>query len=159
MHYEEMNPMEVQESPAEIKAPENVLLGIIGALIGAVIGGASIVLLSQLGYVAALSGAILAFCTFKGYELLAKGLSTKGIVICIVLMLLTPIIADWIDWAIVLMQSWADLSITFGEALILVPLMLADGTIAMGDYLKNLGMIYLFVVLGGFYTVRSVLKK
>lgn len=159
MNFEEANQATLPENPVEVKAPENMLLGVIGALVGAVIGGVCIVLLSQLGYVASLSGFVLAFCTLKGYELLAKDLSKKGIVICVILMLLTPFIADWIDWAIVLMQSWADYGVTFAEAFVTVPLLLQDGTIAMSDYLTNLGMIYLFVLLGGFYTVRNALKK
>ena len=145
--------------PVEIPASENMILGIVGALIGALLGGASIVLLSQMGYVASISGVILAFCTLKGYELLAKGLSKKGIVICIVLMVLAPFIADWICWALVLMEAWADYGVTFAEAFVTIPALLEDGTIAMEDYLMDLGMLYLFVVLGGFYTVRNALRN
>lgn len=158
MNFEEVSAAESTENPAEFKAPENVGLGIIGALLGAVIGAACIILLSQLGYVASLSGVVLAFCTLKGYELLAKGLSKKGIAICVVLMVLTPFVADWIDWAIVLMQNM-EISLTFGEAFVAVPLLLIEGGIEIATYLSNLGMIYLFVVLGGFYTVKKVIKK
>ena len=159
MNCEEMNQLDLQKNPAEDKAPENVPLGILGALVGAVIGGASIVLLGRLGYIASLSGLILAFCTLKGYELLAKGLSKKGIVICIVLMVLTPFVADLTDWALVIMDAWADYGITFGEAILAIPALMQDGSIDMGEYFKNLGMIYLFVVLGGFYTVKNTIKK
>ena len=61
-----------QGTPAELKAPENVPMGLLGALVGAALGGASIILLSQLGYIASISGVILAFCTLKGYQLLGK---------------------------------------------------------------------------------------
>lgn len=159
MNYEDVNQLEMQENPAEVKAPENVLLGFVGAVIGAVIGGAIIVLLSQLGYIASLSGVILAFCTLKGYELLAKGMSKKGIAICLILMILTPFIADWIDWAFVVMDTWADYGVTFTEAILAVPALMEDGSIEMAEYFKNLGMIYLFVVLGGFYTVKKAIKK
>lgn len=165
MNNEEVSQLEIPENPenlenpAEVKAPENVALGIVGALIGAAIGAACIILLSQLGYIASLSGVVLAFCTLKGYELLGKGISTKGIVICIVLMVITPFVADWIDWAIVVMQYYEGSAITFAEALLIVPLLMEDGSIAMSDYLTNLGMIYLFVALGAFYTVKSAFKK
>lgn len=154
----ETNPVEL-ENPAEVKAPENVVLGLIGALIGAVIGGASIIILSQLGYVASISGVILAFCTLKGYELLGKGMSRKGIVICVVLVIVTPFVADWIDWALLLMDAWSAYGVTFADALTYLPELMADGTIPMADYLKNLGMIYLFVALGGFYYFKNALKK
>ncbi len=154
-------PAEIQEpeNPAELRTPENIPLGVIGALIGAVLGGASIILFGKLGYVSALSGAILAFCTLKGYELLAKGLSKKGIAVCIVLMLVTPFVTDWLDWAMAVQEAYAEYNLTLSEASAVIPALMADGAIAMSDYLINLGMIYLFVVLGGFYTVKKALKK
>ena len=148
-----------QAAPAEVKAPENVLLGFIGALIGAVLGGASIILLSQLGYIASLSGLILAVCTLKGYELLGKRLSKKGIVICVILMLITPFIADWIDWSIYLMRDYPEYDLTILDACITFGAMLAEGYVVMFEYLKNLGMIYLFVVLGAFGTIKNAFKK
>ncbi len=143
----------------EVKAPEKFGLGLIGAVIGALIGGASIILFSRLGYVASLSGLILAFCTLKGYELLAKGLSTKGLILCSILMLVTPFAADWLDWAIMLYQEVAAYGATFLDCLVILPELFKDGTIAMSEYLKNLGMIYLFVIMGGFYTLKNAFKK
>ena len=61
--------MEIQEKQ------ENLALGILGALLGGILGGAAIVLIGQLGMISALSGVVLAFCTLKGYELLGKKLS------------------------------------------------------------------------------------
>lgn len=145
--------------PAEAAAPERMGLGIVGALIGAVIGGASIVLLSQLGFVAAISGVLLAVCTLKGYELLGKQLSRRGIIFCLILMIVTPVIADAIDWAIIVHDAWKDYGASLFECLIIIPDLLADGTIPMDTYLGNLGMLYLFVALGGFGTMKNALKK
>ena len=144
---------------AAAKKPENVVTGIVGALIGAAIGGASIVLLSQLGVVASLSGLLLAVCTLKGYELLGGQLSTKGIIISIVLVLITPYIADRIDWAIVIMNSYSDLGVTFGEAFAAVDPLIAEGAIEKSDYLLNLLKIYGFAALGAFATLRGAFKK
>ena len=152
---------EVMEAaaPAEVKAPENVVLGLIGALVGAILGGASIILLSQLGYIASISGFILAVCTLKGYELLGKRLSKKGIVLCVVLMIVTPFLADWIDWAIYLMKDYPEYELTIVDSCILMGELMAEGYVDMFEYFKNLGMIYLFVVLGAFGTLKNVLKK
>ena len=148
-----------QAAPAEVKAPENVLLGFIGALFGAMLGGASIILLSQLGYIASISGLILAVCTLKGYELLGKRLSKKGIVLCIILMLITPFAADWIDWAIYLMKEMPEYNLNLADACVVMGQMMAEGYVDMAEYAKNLGMIYLFVAMGGFYTLKSAFKK
>lgn len=138
---------------------DNVITGAVGALLGAVLGGGSIILLSQLGYIASVSGLILAVCTLKGYELLGGGLSKKGIAISLLLMIVTPYLADRLDWAIVLVREWADYGVTFGEAFAVLPELLADDSTLMGDYLKNLLMIYGFVVLGAFSTLKNAIRK
>ena len=138
---------------------ENVIGGIVGAFLGALIGGACIILISMLGYIASVSGLILAVCTLKGYELLGGKLSGKGIVISILFMLVTPYLADRIDWAIVIVQEFAEYGVTFAEAFGAVPELLKDGSIEMGEYIKNLLMIYGFCVLGAFATLKNALKK
>ena len=69
---------------------ENVLTGLIGAFLGSLIGVACIVAIGQLGYVASISGVIMAVCAIKGYELLGGAMSRKGAVIaCILIVLMT----------------------------------------------------------------------
>lgn len=156
------HPVQPQAEPqqqAPVQKPENFIAGIVGALIGAAIGGGSIILLSQIGYVASISGLILAICTLKGYELLGGKLSAKGIIVSLVLMLAMPYIADRIDWAIVLLQSFPDEGITFGQAFGMVPSLIEDGLIEEGEYIKNLVMIYIFVAIGAFSTVFNLLKN
>jgi len=143
----------------EKQKKDNMLTGTVGAFLGALIGAACIILLSQLGYIASISGLVLAVCTLKGYELLGGRLSGRGIAVCVFLMLVTPYIADRIDWAIILMQEWAEYGATFGECYALFPELLLDGSIEVGAYIKNLLMIYGFTLLGAFTTVRNAVKK
>lgn len=145
---------QAEVTPVAAQKPENVLTGVVGALIGAVLGGASIVLLSQMGYVAGISGLILAVCTLKGYELLGGQLTKRGIMISCLLMLITPYIADRIDWAIWILQEFPDYGLTFADAFAIVH-EVADPT----AYFSGLGMVYLFVVLGAFGTLKGLFKK
>lgn len=147
------------EAPAKPEKRENVIAGIVGALIGALIGGGCIILLSQLGYVASLSGLVLAICTLKGYELLGGRLTKKGIIISIIFVLATPYIADRIDWAILILKEFSDYNITFADAFAAVPAMIEEGAIESGVYIKNLLMIYGFAALGAFTTLRNAFKK
>ena len=103
----------VQGNPELQATKENTMKGLLGAVLGGILGGESIVLLGQLGYVASISGVILAFCTIKGYELLAKEFSKKGLLICVLVMLITPYLADRVDWALVIAR---DLGMAFGDA-------------------------------------------
>ena len=143
---------------AEQGKPENVMTGVVGALIGAVLGGASIILLSQLGFVASISGVILAVCTLKGYELLGGRLSKRGIVISCVLMAVMPYIADRLDWAIVIAQTFADEGVTLGMAFAAVHNVIAENDM-VADYFSSLAMVYLFVVIGAFGTLKGLFKK
>lgn len=138
---------------------ENAVAGSVGALIGAVLGAGCIILLSQLGYVASVSGLVLAVCTLKGYELLGGKLSGKGIFISILFMAVTPYLADRIDWAILIMQEWKAYDVTFADAFSVFPELLKDGSVEMGIYIKNLLMVYGFTILGAFATLRNALKK
>lgn len=165
MDLENMEKSPVENAPVSESAvaavpqkPENVLTGVVGAIIGAVLGGASIVLLSQLGFVAAISGVILAVCTLKGYELLGGQLSKRGIIICCVLMAITPYIADRIDWAIIIAQTFADEGVTLGMAFAAVHDVIAESDMLV-DYFTSLGMVYLFVVMGAFGTLKGLFKK
>ena len=134
----------------EVKKPENVMTGIVGALIGAAIGGASIVLLSQMDVIASISGIILAVCTMKGYELLGGRMTKKGIVISVLLMLAMPYLADRIDWAIRIMnQAQSEgLAWTFGKSFQVIPQMIEAGIIEEETYVANLVQLYLFTGLG-----------
>ena len=135
---------------------ESLIGGIVGALLGSLLGVFSIIILSQLGYMAALSGVLMAICTLKGYELLGQKLSTRGIVICCVLMLLMTYFGDRLDWAILISREFA---VGIGLAYQSVPLLLSEGVIIASSYWGNLALVYLFVLLGAVPTILNILKN
>lgn len=149
---------EAPQVPEIHEKPENVLTGVVGAIIGALLGAGAIILLSQIGVVASLSGLVLAVCTLKGYELLGGKLSKRGIFICCLLMAVTPYIADRMDWAIVICREFASEGVTFGVAFAAVHDVIAEADM-VGQYLWNLLLIYLFVVMGAFGTLKGLFKK
>lgn len=84
---------------------ENVVGGIVGALLGALIGTIAIVIIGQMGYVAAVSGLIMGVCTIKGYEKFARKISGKGIVVCSIVMILMTYLGVKSDWAITIAKT------------------------------------------------------
>lgn len=146
-------------TPGELPKPERVGLGFLGALVGALIGGASIILISRLGYVAALSGLLIALLTLKGYEKMAGTLSKTGVIICLVLMAVTPLIAYGFEliWQVhVELQGYG---LTFSDsASFVLDTLQYDDEVRMAC-LKDLGMLYLFMVLGAFSTIRNAFRK
>lgn len=135
---------------------ENVIGGIVGALIGSLLGVAAIVIFSQLGYVAALSGVILAICTLKGYELLSGKLSKKGIVISVILMIVMTLFGDRLDWAILIAN---ELKIDYMSAYRIFPALLQQNIIDMSAYVASLAMQYLFVLVGAIPTILNTLRN
>lgn len=141
--------MEIQEKQ------ENLALGILGALLGGILGGAAIVLIGQLGMISALSGVVLAFCTLKGYEVLGKKLSKQGIIVCLVVMLIVPYFADRISWTLVIME---ELQLQFGDAFKYVHDVVEEFEL-QADYWKDLLFIYAFTALGAFGIVKQAFKQ
>ncbi len=154
--YQQQDSMKEQARQEMERKPENVLAGIVGALLGSVLGAACIVLLEQLGYVAALSGIVLAICTLKGYELLSGRLSTRGIVIACVLMLVMTYVGDRLDWAITVAKYF---EVSFTDAYRAIPYLIQEEAIEAGDYIGNLLQLYLFTLIGAVPTIIGSLKN
>ena len=140
---------------------ENIVGGIVGAFLGSLLGVLCIVILSRLGYVAALSGAVMAVGVLKGYELLGGKLTKKGIVISCVIMLIMTYIGDKLDWAIVLLTDGhgADEGYNLFECYRLIPCAISEGYIEAASYVGNLLMIYLFLLLGAVPAILSKVRE
>ncbi len=135
---------------------ENLIGGIVGALLGTALGILCIIFFSQLGRIAAISGFVMAVCTLKGYEMLGGKLTKKGMVISIVLMLIMTYVGDRLDWAIMIVREW---ELDFVTSFAIVPDLLAEGYIESGNYWYNLILLYVFTVLGAVPTIKSVMNE
>lgn len=155
------------KSENEVKAQKrqqknvNIIGGIIGALIGSLIGVACIVLLGMLGYVAALSGIVMAFCTLKGFDKLGGKLTVVGIIISCVIMVGMTYFGNRLDWAIEIskaMKEYYDYEVGIFESFQAVPTLIAelDG---MGDYIASFLQQLLFVVVGAVPTIISITRE
>ena len=137
---------------------DNVVAGTVGALLGSLLGVLCIIVLSRLGYVAAISGVIMAVGVLKGYELLGGKLTKKGLVIGVVIMLIMTYVGDRLDWAIMLYGEIGDYYNLF-ECYRLVPVMLEEDIIEMGSYIGNLVLIYVFLLLGAVPSIRNSFQE
>lgn len=155
------------KSENEVKAQKrqqkniNIIGGIIGALIGSLIGVVCIVLLGMLGYVAALSGIVMAFCTLKGFDKLGGKLTVVGIIISCVIMIGMTYFGNRLDWAIEIskaMKEYYDYEVGIFESFQAVPTLIAelDG---MGDYIASFLQQLLFVAVGAVPTIISITRE
>ena len=130
---------------------ENVLAGIVGATLGSLIGVVAIVIFDQLGLVAAISGFVMAICAIKGYELLGGSISTKGLIVSLVIMIVMVWVGEKAAWTLALKQeiypdeSFFTLFRNFNT--LLKELNNYDAEL-MSSYHESLFMQYLFAALG-----------
>ena len=129
-----------QNERLQAEAPENIGRGILGALIGGLIGAAVIVLIGQLGYVAALSGMVLGYCTIGGYRRGAGKLSAIGIAVSVVVMLLAVYLGNRADIAIAAVK---ELDLSFGQAFAWM-----HELVDTDAYRNKLITLYLFSAIG-----------
>lgn len=138
------------------KRPENVVAGVVGAFLGTLLGVVCTVVIGQLGYVASVSGLIMAVGALKGYELLGGRLSKKGAAISSLLILVMTWLAHRLTWAIAL-TSAAGLGVF--ESFQVIPELLEAGLLEGPAYWGDLVMLYLFTLLGAVPTIIGGLRS
>lgn len=148
--FAELSRREAQNERIREEKPENIGRGILYALVGGLIGAAVIVLIGQLGYVAAISGVVLGYCTIGGYRRGAGRLSGVGIAVSVVVMVLAVYLGNRVDIAI---TATNELGISFGMAFSWM-----HELVDTGAYWGNLAMLYFFSALGAVPTALNAHK-
>ncbi len=140
----------------QTKKRENFVTGIVGAFLGSLIGVVFIVLIGQMGYIASISGVIMAVCALKGYELLGGRLSAKGIAAACVLIVVMTYMGNKLDWAV---SAASAFEIGYLDAFRSIEYFLDEGVIDPVDYWFNLILLYLFTLLGAVPTIIGSLRQ
>ena len=133
---------------------ENVLLGTVGAFIGAIIGGAVTLFIARLGYVAFYAGFILGICVVKGYEILGKKFSKLGAVISSILLLVSIVLVQQFDYAL---EAVKQLGVDFSDGFDLINTLVLNGE-APEKYFFNFFMLAVFTIIGGGVAISSALS-
>lgn len=130
---------------------ENVAMGAVGAFIGSIAGVIAIVLFDMLGVVASLAGVVMGYATFFMYEKFAKSLSKKGIIICVVIMLVMVLVGENLAWAIAISKA-SQLPVKDAFFDLYSIMSLID---VVGDYILSLVLVYVFSALGAAGIIRQ----
>lgn len=158
----ETNEFERPQSDAELEAQalleekpkENVLLGIVGALLFSLAGTLTYFILYQLGYLAALSGIVAVICAMYGYKLFAKGESKKTVVIAVIMSFLAIVLAWYGCLAKDVYDAYAewyqsgeiDYAITFGTAFSKAYIFLDNADVARPYYTDLVMSLFLSII-------------
>ena len=148
----------------QAKQNENVLFGIVGAFLFALVGGALYYILYQVGYLAAISGLVAVICAMKGYEFFAKGMGKKGVVISMIVAAFVLVLAWYCCLATDIYNAYqegfaageVDFTPTYFECLRYGYEFLAD----IPEYFVDLGISLLLGAVGyANYFAKSKKKK
>lgn len=150
----------------EASKKENIIGGIVGALLGALIGGVAIVIIARLGYVAWISGVIMGVCTLQGYKMLGGKITTKGIVISVLVMGLVIYLANRVGLSMEVQEavskefgSRAGSQFGFFDAFKMLPQLAREESEIGRIYYGNLAMTAIFTALGAVPTIIQTLKN
>ena len=135
---------------------ENIVGGVVGAFLGSLLGVLCTVVVGQLGYVASISGLVMAVGALKGYELLGGSLSKKGAAISLALVLVMTWFAHRLSWSISLAVA---LEADVFQCFQLIPRLLDSGALESRAYWGDLVMLYLFTLVGAVPTVLTGLRN
>lgn len=120
--------------------------GTVGALIGAALGIGIWCLIGLFGKIAVVGGFALCLGTLGGYFLLGKGMSKKGLIICLVIVLVSVYLATRLNYSISMYRA-LDGSTSFGGCFRTV-MKLLEAFGEKASFYKDLAFGYL-VTLGG----------
>lgn len=154
---------EAQLASGRDEKREHVLLGVIGAVAGALLGSVLWVVLGQIGFIAGIAGYAIVFCSMKGYELFGKKLSKSGIVICVLLSFLMIAGAEFMSLAITLYKEMGSLFVSsIWDAFGWIPELMQEPEVAMGVG-KDLVVGYILAIWASYslikYSWRQVGEK
>ena len=138
------------------KRQENIVAGVVGAFLGTLLGVVCTVVIGQLGYVASVSGLVMAVGALKGYELLGGRLSKKGAVISSALILVMTYLAHRLSLAISLTS---EMGMGVFRCFQAIPPLLRTGVLDGPAYWGDLVMLYLFTLLGAVPTIIAGLRS
>lgn len=143
----------------ESKKTDNVFLGIIGAFIGAGIGSVLWILIGQFGFIAGIAGYAIVYGSVKGYKLLGKSVTRKGIIICVCFSLFMIFAAEYVSTGITIYQELkSDYWITLTDSMRLVPEFLKEPEVRT-ELLKELAIGYGLAIWASYSFVKDIWKK
>lgn len=138
---------------------ENILLGIIGAVLGVLLGAALWVFLGRIGFIAGIAGYAIVFCGMKGYELLGGHLSKGGIILCIILSFLAILAAEFVSLGITVHSELGEMySLSMTDSFRMVPELLKESEL-ISAVAKDLIFGYALSIWASYSSVRNIWKQ
>lgn len=137
----------------------NPLLGIVGAIGGALIGAVLWVILYQIGIIAYIAGIAIVFCACKGYILLSKSDKLGGIISAIIISVLVLFAAIFFCWGLDIYNTLiTEIDITMFDSILLVPFLISEADFVL-EFAKEAIIGLVLIGVGGVPFIRQALRS
>ncbi len=153
-------PQASQPAPVNINDNGNILAGVVGAFLFAMIGGLLYFVIYQAGFIAGICGLVMFVLANFGYGLLARTqnkLSLVGLISAIVATVVMIFVAEYVSIAFDLYEYYKDYGMSFFDALQALPEAFSDSEF-IGELVKELGMAYLFAAIASIGNIVNIVK-
>ncbi len=135
----------------------NYGLGILGALIGALLGGALWFIVGYMGYIAGIVGFVIIYLSAFGFKKGAKVLTKPGAVISVLISVLMIFAANYVLYAWQLTQAYEG-RYTLAECLVILPKAMKAYDLTK-DFIVDIVVGYVLSLIAGFSTLRAMFGK
>ncbi|MDF2539383.1 MAG: hypothetical protein K0S76_2404 [Herbinix sp.] len=145
-----------KDSASGIKS--NLFLGILGAVLGAALGGVIWIVLGKIGIIAGLAGYAMMLFSIRGYRMFSGFLDKKGHVISLIIAFLMIYVANYTLYAIEYCKYYYG---SYSSANLINSFMQLPDFLSMGgiwsDFLRDLGIGYALSIWAGYRIIKVVL--
>lgn len=152
--------LNVDVNDAIVDGKSNILLGILGAILGAALGGVIWIILGKIGIIAGLAGYAMIYFAIKGYRKLSGFLDKRGQIISLIIALIMVFIANYTLYALEYCKynfsSYNMVNIVNSFKQLPSYLTWAE---AWGDFLKDLIIGYALSIWAGFGVIKSTFLR
>lgn len=137
----------------------NVVAGIVGAFLFALLGGLLYFVIYQVGIIAGICGLAIFVLANFGYTLFAKSNknSMVGLVVSVVMMIVMIFVAEYTCLSYEIFKAFKAYDITFFDAVQATPQFMKEPEV-IGSVLKDLGFAYLFGIIASISNIKNMAK-
>ena len=146
-----------------MQEPENVPMGVLGALLFSLVGGILYFIVYQLGFIAGIAGFVAVICAVKGYKWLGKRESVKGVIISVIISVIVILLAAVYSIGFECLEAMKEFYPTESINIINSPLyvlrMAKDSEDIMLAVVTELGMALLLCIVAAGSSVVNAVKS
>ena len=133
----------------------NYGMGILGALLFALAGVALWVIIAMFDFIAGIAGYAISYLAYLGYKKAGGKVNRTAVVIIVIMSLLLVLVSTYLSLSIIIARE----GVTFLDAFLGLPLVMAEYPDLAAEFLKILGIGVLFTLAASYQLFRNMARE